>query len=571
MLANPQGAIVQQFTYYDSGEWPRRPDGGGSTLEVIDPLGDLNDPKNWRASAEYGGSPGEAGAGPRGDVVINELLTHTDLPDVDTIELANRSDETIDLGGWYITDSVANPFRYTVPANTEIDPGEYYSFDEVTLGFSFRGQESDNAFVIEPDSTGKPMRFADGVSYGATQNGITLGRWDDGVGELFPMFERTFDDENAGPLISDIVISEIHYNPAAPIGVNPDDLEFIELTNNSGVPLDLSQMQLAKAVDFTIPTGFILPADASVIIVGFDPEIDNAKVDQFEQAYNLPDDLYMLGPYSDATDPNSDQLDDDGEHLILQRPEDMAQLGLGYVLVDRVIYSDEGEWPTEADGGGRSLTRSDLRAYGDFAGTWTAALPTPGSLGIVGDVDGNQVVDDRDIDQLCIATKLGGNSAFDLNGDGSVDDGDVKYLIETVLGSVLGDSNLDGIFNSSDFVAVFTAGEYEDDIPRNSGWAEGDWNCDGDFNSNDFVAVFTAGTFVRNATIAPAEIGAAADWGNPAVEPLDQHNRETAGAPVQVAASEAELLPVEKVELLFADRTPFDAPVHEEPFLENEI
>ncbi len=55
---------------------------------------------------------------------------------------------------------------------------------------------------------------------------------------------------------------------------------------------------------------------------------------------------------------------------------------------------------------------------------------------------------------------------------------------------------LDGILNSSDFVTVFIAGEYEDDVPGYTTFEEGDWNGDGDFDSSDFVAAFRAGTYV---------------------------------------------------------------------------
>ena len=64
------------------------------------------------------------------------------------------------------------------------------------------------------------------------------------------------------------------------------------------------------------------------------------------------------------------------------------------------------------------------------------------------------------------------------------------------LTTVVGDSNGDGKFDSADFVAVFIAGEYEDDISGNSSFEEGDWNGDGDFNSSDFVAAFEAGIYV---------------------------------------------------------------------------
>ena len=65
---------------------------------------------------------------------------------------------------------------------------------------------------------------------------------------------------------------------------------------------------------------------------------------------------------------------------------------------------------------------------------------------------------------------------------------------------VPGDSNGDGVFNSSDLVLVFQAGEYEDTIVGNSTFEEGDWNGDGDFDSSDLVFVFRQGTFVAEAS-----------------------------------------------------------------------
>ena len=77
-LRDARNNIVQSFTYYGVGEWPRRADGQGSSLEAVITQGDFDDPKSWRASSEFGGSPGWAGHGMLGDIVINELLTHTD-------------------------------------------------------------------------------------------------------------------------------------------------------------------------------------------------------------------------------------------------------------------------------------------------------------------------------------------------------------------------------------------------------------------------------------------------------------------------------------------------------------
>jgi hypothetical protein len=64
---------------------------------------------------------------------------------------------------------------------------------------------------------------------------------------------------------------------------------------------------------------------------------------------------------------------------------------------------------------------------------------------------------------------------------------------------LVGDSNLDGQFDSSDLVRVFISGEYEDSITRNSTWAEGDWNGDLEFTTSDLVLAFTYGNYVRDA------------------------------------------------------------------------
>lgn len=58
-----------------------------------------------------------------------------------------------------------------------------------------------------------------------------------------------------------------------------------------------------------------------------------------------------------------------------------------------------------------------------------------------------------------------------------------------------GDANSDGVFDSTDLIAVFQVDEYEDDVVGNSTWAEGDWNCDGDFDTQDLIAAFQVGNY----------------------------------------------------------------------------
>jgi len=79
--------------------------------------------------------------------------------------------------------------------------------------------------------------------------------------------------------------------------------------------------------------------------------------------------------------------------------------------------------------------------------------------------------------------------------------GDVQQLVESILGTSAGDSNVDGRFNSTDLVQVFISGEYEDALAGNSRWSTGDWNCDGDFTSFDIVSAFLAGKYDSEAAV----------------------------------------------------------------------
>ena len=58
----------------------------------------------------------------------------------------------------------------------------------------------------------------------------------------------------------------------------------------------------------------------------------------------------------------------------------------------------------------------------------------------------------------------------------------------------------------ADLTVVLQAGEYEDHVAMNSSWAEGDWNGDGDFNSSDLVAVFVAGGYEQGPRAEPAAV-----------------------------------------------------------------
>lgn len=143
-----------------------------------------------------------------------------------------------------------------------------------------------------------------------------------------------------------------------------------------------------------------------------------------------------------------------------------------------------------------------IDVFDSYQGGWgwigfdTVTIPGSVNAGSPGDFNGDGVLAVEDIESLSAEVRNGTNSAnFDLNSDGQVDAEDRRIWIEESASTWLGDANLDGEFNTSDFVSVFQTGQYEDSVAGNSTWAEGDWNGDADFDSGDFVAAFQGGGF----------------------------------------------------------------------------
>ena len=67
-----------------------------------------------------------------------------------------------------------------------IQAGGYLVLDENQLGFGFKGQDDDDAWLVQADDQGRPVRFADHVEFGPSEADVSLGRWPNGDGPLVP-------------------------------------------------------------------------------------------------------------------------------------------------------------------------------------------------------------------------------------------------------------------------------------------------------------------------------------------------------------------------------------------------
>ena len=112
-----------------------------------------------------------------------------------------------------------------------------------------------------------------------------------------------------------------------------------------------------------------------------------------------------------------------------------------------------------------------------------------------GDFDADGDLTANDIDIISNALRAGtADPMFDLDGSGEADNLDRGFLIQVLMNTWFGDSNIDGLFDTSDFVATFTRGKYESGT-GDATWADGDWNGDGNFDSSDFVTAFSNGGY----------------------------------------------------------------------------
>ena len=383
-VVHATGAPLVVMDYGDAAPWPVTADGQGFSLVPVDPNANPNpaDPNNWRPSSRINGSPGadDPPVGLTGLAIINEILTHTDAPELDTIELFNPGTNTVDLSGWYLTDMRVVPKKYKIQNGVTLDPGAYITFNESQFNptpgtdpsftLSSHGEE---VFLFSADAAGNLTGYSDGFKFDAAANGVTFGRYTNSVGAIQypPQKQRTLGGPNAGPWVGPVVINEIHYQPRA------GESEFIEIKNVTEASVALfdpafptNTWKLA-GVDFYFPANIVLPPHGILVIAGGDPAA-------FRAAYGVPASVRVLGPMPGA-------LQDGGELLELKRPDGPevdtnGVVTVPMITVDAVRYNNRAPWPTLAAGGGSSLERVDTGAWGNDPANWKASngVPSPG-------------------------------------------------------------------------------------------------------------------------------------------------------------------------------------------------
>jgi Lamin Tail Domain len=268
------GTTIVSCTYSDRSPWPTLPDGSGNSLVPVDPSSnpDPNNPANWRASTNLGGSPGQDDPAPTTPaIVVNEVLTNSVAPQTDAVELYNPTNQPADISRWFLSDSSTTPKKFQIPNPTIIPANGYVVFTEndfnpaqpvgnnINFAFDSHGEE---VRLSAADSTGNLTGYSDGFSFGASNPGVSFGRYINNESSprvTYPAQKsQTFGAANSGQLIGPVVMTEMMYHP-----VSKND-EFIELRNISHqtVPLyDPANPSDTWRID---GFGFSFPANTSL-------------------------------------------------------------------------------------------------------------------------------------------------------------------------------------------------------------------------------------------------------------------------------------------------------------------
>jgi Lamin Tail Domain/CotH kinase protein len=355
-LYDEQGAKLLDIGYSEAAPWPMGADGTGHSIVLARPSYGEGDPQAWDRSDVVGGSPGSAEsyqASPLRAVVLNELLAHTDPPDIDSIELYNHGNVAVNLTGCTLSDDPATN-KFVIPANTVIPPRGFVYFTESNLGFGLNAA-GETVYFKNPDAS----RVLDALRFNAQANGIAYGRHPDGAREWYRLSTPTFGTNNAAPLVSTVGINEIMYHPLS----GNDDDQYVELFNRGTNAVNLGGWKFVAGITFTFPTNTVL-ATNGYLVIGRDT-------------------LRLLTNYPQLNLNNtvgnfSGKLSGSGERLALAMPDTIVSTNAGGMLitnhvdivVDEVTYGTGGRWGRWSDGGGSSLELVDARTDKRLAPNW---------------------------------------------------------------------------------------------------------------------------------------------------------------------------------------------------------
>ena len=155
------------------------------------------------------------------------------------------------------------------------------------------------------------------------------------------------------PPLAQLVINEIHYNPSSELQGSDNMYEFLEIYNSGSNLVELEGYTITLGIDAVFPDiGQISSGEYIIVAKTPDTYLGNGY-----QVFAFDGNIYNAGEEIELVDSFGRR-------------------------VDYVSYDDEGDWPSEADGGGPSLELLDTSFDNELPSSWGPSAGiggTPGS------------------------------------------------------------------------------------------------------------------------------------------------------------------------------------------------
>ena len=290
-------------------------------------------------------------------IVVNEILANSgDEPD--WIELHNRSDEAVDIGGWLLSDDGSDLAKYRIADGTILPARGYLTFfEDMHFGATSGAPGKITGFGLS--RTGETVHLSSATNdvitdyrfkeqFGAAQLGFTQGFYYKPSSDSFnfvTLDRATLNQPNAPPKNGPIIISEIHFDPQ-----DPADAEYLELVNISETPINLSGWKITEGLTFTFPEGSTIQPNERIILAGQGNIVTPGQIFRW----------------------TAGKLNNGGERIELGQPGEDPGI---FIRIDRVNYDVEAPWRIES---GKSLSKIVENRYGNDAYNWQPSPPSPG-------------------------------------------------------------------------------------------------------------------------------------------------------------------------------------------------
>ncbi|MEA3452397.1 MAG: lamin tail domain-containing protein [Bacteroidota bacterium] len=419
LIKNSKDEKIYEFIY--STDWYNddEKDDGGWSMERIDPNNICNQQNNWHASEDYrGGTPGAENSvfasNPDNTAPIVTFFITSTSEDI-AIHFSEIVDESIaELPSSYLLNSSVNPESVTVENDeytiVNLHFASHFEFGSNNLKitniqdncgnlmndtiFSFTYQLINPLAVIPMSSTQIKIIFSESVTIASAENESNYSV-DDGIANptyvsrdftdysiVHLIFNEAFEEDKEYTITvsgvsdlngnymeetnlkftyhitkaNDLLINEILYNPKT------DCSDFVELYNNSGFPINLENIRIAKRnsageldYDYNLTYSYsTLKPDSFVVITE-----DTLNIQQNYTTGNNFLQLSSMPSYSD----------DEGTIVIIDEKD---------TIIDEFFYNDDMQFSLLTSTDGVSLERISYKQATQDSSNWHSAAQNVG-------------------------------------------------------------------------------------------------------------------------------------------------------------------------------------------------